>query len=114
MTFGSLAAAVEQAIELNRQVQQSVSARNEERAKARSLGAVERARAAKRWELEALDQAVELHELAARLNAGLGRAAAAAAARRRADRARHAIVEARQERHVAEQLLARRRTMSTP
>jgi hypothetical protein len=113
MTPGSYAGTVNQAIELSRQVYESASARNDERANARSLDPVERARAAKRRELEALDQALELHELAARLNESLGRPAAAAAARHRAERARHAMIEARQERQLAEQLLARRQAAST-
>jgi hypothetical protein len=78
------------------------------RAADRNLSSVERARAAKRRELEALDQVVELHELAARFCDSLGRLEQAAAARDRAERARLAVAEAVQERDTAEELLARR------
>jgi hypothetical protein len=104
----AFAAAVAQVIESNRRVQEAAAARNEDRAAARSLGGVERARAAKRRELEALNQAVDLHELAAQLNEGLGRSEQAAAARDRADRARLAMVEAVRESNAAEALVARR------
>jgi hypothetical protein len=58
-------AAVLQVVELSNRVHESAVTRNEERAAARGLDGLERARATKRRELEALDQAVELHELAA-------------------------------------------------
>lgn len=108
MQSEEFAAAVSQVVELSRRAHDAAVERNEERAAARSLSALERSRAAKRRELEALDQAVELHELAARLRGSLGRPEQAAAARDRAERARLAIAEAVRERDAAEELMARR------
>jgi hypothetical protein len=58
---------------LSRRVHEAAVERNEKRAADRDLSRVERARAAKRRELEALDQAVAQHELAARLCDSLDR-----------------------------------------
>src|SRR4051812_35045310 len=104
----AVAAAVMQLVEVSKRVHESAVARNEERAAARGVDALERARAAKRRELAALDEAVELHELAARLFESLGRLDQAAAARDRVDRARLAMVESVRERDIAEEIVARR------
>jgi hypothetical protein len=58
---------------LSRRVHEAAVERNEKRAADRDLSRVERARAAKRRELEALDQAVAQHEQAARLCDSLDR-----------------------------------------
>jgi hypothetical protein len=97
---------------LSRRVHEAAVARNDERAAASRLSPVDRARAAKRRELEALDQALELHELAAQLSDSLGRPEQAAAARDRAERARLAVAEALREQTAAEELVSRRQVSS--